>query len=161
MSATDFLTPEWLLELVRRVSLTGTIGLDPCTFPDNPTKAAHFFTKEDNGLLHDWADYGLVFVNEPYGRKESPVWSRKIAQEARSGTEMVRLTRGSFDTEWWSYSVAQVADSMCLLRGRPRHDTPTTKASGPGKFPSAVIGYGLPHRRFAEVFAAHGQVVRC
>lgn len=161
MSATDFLTPEWILRAVRALCPDGQIALDPCTFADNPTCARRWLTVEDNGLVHDWRTSGLAYVNEPYSRETSGPWSEKIAAEAYRGVEIVRLTRASTDTEWWHTSVAEAATAVCFLKGRPRHATPGKKATGPGKFASAVVYYGWRARQFAQAFGAHGWVVRC
>ncbi len=40
------LTPEWLLEAIRAVA---PIGLDPCTTPENPCKAATAYTEDYDG----------------------------------------------------------------------------------------------------------------
>ncbi len=58
------LTPAYLLEPCR--ALLGGIGLDPCTEPDNPTRAEKFYHLPDDGCALPW-DAGTVFCNPPYG----------------------------------------------------------------------------------------------
>jgi len=68
----DWQTPEWFLELVRRV---GPIILDPATAADNPTKAKYFYSPTGRGkgrlgscgLAGTWARDGLAFINPRYG----------------------------------------------------------------------------------------------
>ena len=63
----DWQTPGWFLDLVRRV---GPIALDPCTTPDNPTRAWNYHSlgnTDDCGLYASWARNGLAFINPPYG----------------------------------------------------------------------------------------------
>lgn len=74
----DWQTPPWFLDLVREVA---AIGFDPCTTPDNPTRARQFLTQQleevdgwlyskSCGLLDEWPALALdelAFVNPPYG----------------------------------------------------------------------------------------------
>jgi hypothetical protein len=43
-----YLTPSYVLEPVRRL-LGGVIGLDPCTEPNNPTRATVFYCPPQDG----------------------------------------------------------------------------------------------------------------
>ena len=119
-------TPEWFLDLVRRV---GDIVLDPCTTSDNPTKAAWICTggANDNGLVCSWEVDGLVYVNPPYGehlrgdidpdkqivrrrtnkktgeKVEVLVgvgtgWARKMANHTGEG---LYLVPARVETDWW------------------------------------------------------------
>lgn len=155
--ATHRLTPASILD---RVRLLGPIGLDPCTFHDNPTGAAAFFTKEDDGLSRLWWGlFGLVFVNEPYSREESPLWSAKVVEQAAAGAEIVRLTKLS-GSGWAHDSVWNAAQAVCILRGRPRHPVPgEDKAAGTGKFDSVVAYYGDRARAFKRAFEDMGRVI--
>jgi phage N-6-adenine-methyltransferase len=154
---THRLTPRWILDRVRAL---GPIGLDPCTFADNPVGASAFFTAEDDGLSREWWQlYGLVFVNEPYSRIDSPAWSMKIADQARKGAEIVRLTKAATGTTWFHNSVWNAAQAVCFLKGRPKHDAPGAEASGPGKFDSCLPYYGPRACAFARAFEGAGRVV--
>lgn len=60
------LTPAYILEPCRKA--LGGISLDPCTEPDNPTRARWFYTGSGcggDGATADWM--GSVFCNPPYG----------------------------------------------------------------------------------------------
>lgn len=63
-------TPPEVLELVRRVAPDGTIALDPCTSPDNPTGARRFIVQELHtcGLRDGWARLPgeLAFINTDF-----------------------------------------------------------------------------------------------
>lgn len=156
---TEWLTPEWLLTLVRSASDTYSIGLDPCTTGDNPCRAqvAHF-TAADDGLTRGWGGYGLVYCNPPYSRLDSPRWAAKIVEEAARGIEIIALLPTRTDTEWW-HLVAPAADSACFLRGRPRFTRPGgTGPRGSGKVPIAALYFGDRAKAFARVFAPHGWI---
>ena len=52
-SANAKLAPLYVVEGVR-AAFGGSIGLDPCTEPDNPTSAEIYWTIADNGLGREW-----------------------------------------------------------------------------------------------------------
>lgn len=133
----DWLTPPWVLELVRAIA---PIRLDPCTSPSNPTQAATFCSLGESapnrdgvwlgpdGLEVDWAagdtGEGLVFVNPPYGRA-LPKWIDKCVSESKpvgsieqwSKIEIVALVPSRTDTRWWQ-KAARSAQSICFFDGR-------------------------------------------
>lgn len=60
---------EWYTppDVLGRVRLLGEIDLDPCSNGGSPiVPARRHFTKEDDGLVREWA--GFVYMNPPYGR---------------------------------------------------------------------------------------------
>lgn len=59
------LTPTYVLEPIRNL-FGGRIGLDPCTEPDNPTKAERFYCLPQDGASLPWCA-SSVFCNPPYG----------------------------------------------------------------------------------------------
>ncbi len=70
------LTPDWLLAAV------GPIFFDPCTTPENPCKAVHFVTEEDNGLDGDWpGGERSIYVNPPYG--DLKPWMAKCDKQVK------------------------------------------------------------------------------
>ncbi|HZN68017.1 MAG TPA: DNA N-6-adenine-methyltransferase [Tepidisphaeraceae bacterium] len=156
-SDVDWLTPGWLLDLVRAVDAAGMIGLDPCTTRDNPVRAMAFLTERENGLIHSWGGYGLVYVNPPYSREASPPWARKIAAEAATGLEIIALLPVRADTAWWHLCVP-VADAVCFLRGRPKFLRPDGTEAQTGKVPIAAVYYGDRAKAFARVFGPYGWI---
>lgn len=158
MSSVDMTwrTPRNLLALVRLVSSSGRIGLDPATDADNPCEAVSFFTPLENGLVQSWGGMGLVFCNPPYGR-ELADWTRKFAEQGRRtdiGVELIALVPARPDTQWWHRDML-TADRICFWKGRLKFGD--AKDSAP--FPSAVAYWGFRPRRFAEVFGDSGWVV--
>lgn len=75
----DFMTPEWLVEMSRHV--LGKIELDPASseFANRVVRAERIFTKEDNGLFQEW--HGSTFLNCPGGLVDG------------SGREVIRATK--------------------------------------------------------------------
>ena len=71
------LMPPYVLEPVR--VLLGSIGLDPCTEPDNPTGAAAIYHLPDDGAVLPW-EAATVFCNPPYGLARDRWVDRCIAE---------------------------------------------------------------------------------
>jgi site-specific DNA-methyltransferase (adenine-specific) len=107
--------------------------LDPCATVEN-AKCENFFTKEDDGLSKDWAAYGNVFMNPPYGR-EIGKWVHKAYT---SGACVVCLLPARTDTKWWNDNCNN-ADVIKFIKGRLRFGD--SKNSAP--FPSAIVIFNL------------------
>jgi phage N-6-adenine-methyltransferase len=148
----DWRTPEDILELVRRYD---SIGLDPCTGPENPTKAAYFFTEADNGLERSWMGRGLVFVNPPYGRAVAK-WAAKCAREGGE-TSVIALLPARPDSRWFHDAVFRQSTAICWLKGRVRF----VGAPASAPFPSVLVYWGEDASRFAEAVGARGEITRC
>ena len=73
------LTPAYILEPIR--SVLGGIGLDPCTEPDNPTRADKFYYLPNDGCELPW-DTPSVFCNPPYGEARDR-WVGRCIEEGR------------------------------------------------------------------------------
>lgn len=148
----DWETPDEVLTLVRAVSPTGQIGLDPATSPANPCQAGVFFTEKDDGLSKGWAGHGLVFVNPPYS--DIKRWAPYIAhQGVGQNVEIIALLPARPDTRWWQKNVT-TADAICFWSGRLKFKG--APASAP--FPSAVVYWGPNVKTFRRVFAAYGDI---
>jgi hypothetical protein len=152
-------TPEFFLERVRHV---GPIALDPCTTPENNTRAKYFCVPTEmytgqpgeypDGLAWDWNAFGgLIFCNPPYGR-HIPPWIKKIHEHSFFG-EIVALLPARVDTNWFQRSIAP-PHSRCVLFWRSR--IKFVGAKDPAFFPSAVSYSGPNVQRFKEAFADCG-----
>ncbi len=88
--SSEWFTPPDIVERARR-SLGGQIDLDPasCAEANKLVRADTFWTKEDNGLAHDWRGYKRIFVNPPGGRGLPPLWWDYAARAADSGSNVV------------------------------------------------------------------------
>ncbi len=148
----DWQTPDEVLAIVRKV---GAIALDPCTVDDNPTGAVVVYTPADDGLRQSWAtDFGIVFVNPPYGR-ELPEWVVKAIAESRRCC-IVMLTPARPDTRWgqalMKHSVAQ-----CWWRGRIKFRGAQHAAPFPNVF-TLLGGDAKDRAAFIAAFSQHGRI---
>lgn len=122
--AQTVLTPAYLIGPIRE--LLGGIDLDPCTTPDNPTRALRFFTAEMNGLAHDWlVDFDdvydpSIFVNPPYGKARRP-WVDRCVAAGDQGARVVLLIPSATDTAIWQQA-AKTASSIFFTQGRVKSD---------------------------------------
>lgn len=110
--------------------------LDPCATPEN-AKCAHFFTKQQNGLLQDWGTH-VVFCNPPYG-KHIRAWAYKCYAASLQGATVVLLVHARTDTRWFHDFVYRKAH-LRFIRGRLRFGDGTQSAP----FPSLVAVYRPP-----------------
>lgn len=120
-------TDEWSTpqKLFEELTDGYSIGLDVCATKEN-AKAKNFFTREQNGLLHDWLDHVLpgeaVWMNPPYGR-EIGRWVYKAHFEAKNGLTIIALLPARTDTAWWHEYIQPIFDnrwpgSIKFLKGR-------------------------------------------
>ena len=127
-SKTDlYATPDWLFE---RLDNVFHFTLDPCATPGN-AKCKKFFTKDDDGLLQDWAGE-RVFMNPPYGRGISN-WVRKAYETAETGAVVVCLLPARTCTRWFHDYCAK--GEIEFLKGRLKFGN--LKDNAP--FPSMVV----------------------
>lgn len=158
-SSDDWQTPVEILDRVRRIA---PIALDPCSAPDNPTRAMSWvYPPDGDGLAICWRDHlkaitggRLVYVNPPYSRVAA--WAVKVAMEATFGAEVVTLVASRTDTRWFYRLVWDSASAVCFYRGRLRF---VGAASG-ATFPSAIVYHGPRPWNFEGAFSDVGRVVR-
>ena len=151
-------TPEDVLDVVRAV---GPIVLDPCSTPDNRTKATHFYTFADDGLSQDWWEVtrgGLIFVNPPFSNLKK--WVNKFAEESAKGCNIVSLLPGDTSTIWFQEIVWEKASAICYWKGRIEFIR-TSKAFGTGAMqPTAFPFWGPDVDLFEKAFSSHGRVLK-
>lgn len=162
----DFFTPERILERVRHYfGLLGGDGidLDPATTEANPTKAARFFTKADDGLAQMWGGALRpvhIFVNPPYG-KDIRGWVAKIGTEADLGHRVVALLPGQrFEQAYWQRSLFRPElTALVAVRSRVsflRADGTPAKGNPYGSFLYVFNGKWMAA---VEAFAPIGMVL--
>lgn len=104
------LTPEWLLALARE-ALGGSIDIDPCTEPENPTGATIWYTEREPAP-DPWPP-GTVWCNPPWGAGEIIRWARKAMTRPHQDP-LVFMTPTDSRTEWFKY-LKREADYLILI----------------------------------------------
>jgi len=130
----DWETPQHLYD---RLDAIFAFALDACAAPSN-AKARAFFTRAEDALAQDWAPYGRVWLNPPYGR-EIGRWMAKAYEESRKGALILALVPARTDTRWWHASVSGKA-LVTFLPGRLKFLRDGQSLS-PAPFPSALLLY--------------------
>lgn len=132
------LTPSYVLDRVRR-DLGDTIDLDPCTEPDNPTGAAHFYTSDVDGLTHPW-NGRRIFVNPPYGKAREP-WVERCIEAGEIGQKVILLIPAATDTRIFQRA-SRAATAIVFVRGRVKFGTlRPNRRQHAASHPSALIGW--------------------
>jgi phage N-6-adenine-methyltransferase len=154
----EWFTPNKYLPLVREV--LGEIDLDPAshTIAQRTVQAAQYFTKQDDGLKHEW--HGRVWLNPPYDRLLIPLFVAKLLAEwkARRTTAAILLTHAYTSSSWFQ-NVAANASAICFPSERVRF----YKLDGEPAKPTqgqAFAYFGDDVARFTKVFGALGAVGR-
>lgn len=133
------LTPDYILEPVRR--LLGGIDLDPCTQPDNPTRALRFYSPPQDGATLPW-DAPSIFVNPPYGKARER-WVRRCIEAEMSGSKVVLLIPAHTDTRMFQLAL-MTAESVLLIRGRVKFGVlRPNRRQAAASHPSALIGWNV------------------
>ena len=170
MSDFDFNTPPWFLDLVRKLSPTGRIGLDPCSNSFSVVSAEEIYRPPDDGLAHSWRGHGLVFVNPPHSMSPNNIepWMKKAHEEFigkpldtfddTPQDQLVMLVPAKTDTEWFHRHASKFV-AHCFLEGRPRFWHQGRETEGPGKFASLVIYHGPNTGIFMGIFGPYGWIV--
>ena len=107
--------------------------LDPCA-DENNHKCCKYFTKEEDGLLQDWAGE-TVFCNPPYGRTIQH-WVKKCHDEVylKQCSCAVMLIPARTDTTWFHQYIYGKA-KIRFVKGRLKFGDSVNSAP----FPSMVV----------------------
>jgi len=133
------LTPGYVLEPIR--NLLGGIGLDPCTEPDNPTRADAFYCLPQDGCAMPWHS-STIFCNPPYGEARNR-WVEKCIDSARAGSKVVLLIPSHTETQIFQRAMAN-AQTVLFVQARLRfgvlRENGRQEAASHG---SAIFGFGV------------------
>ena len=133
------LTPSYVLEPIR--SVLGGIDLDPCTEPDNPTKAARFYCLPGDGCSLPW-DADRIFVNPPYSAAKDR-WVNRCLAEGATGRKIVLLIPAHTETRTFQTALAGCR-TVLFVRARLRfgvlRDNGRQEAASHG---SAIFGFNV------------------
>lgn len=132
------LTPEYVLEPIRE--LLGGIGLDPCTEPDNPTRADKWYSLPQDGCELPW-DMPTVFCNPPYGEARNR-WVDRCIEEGQHRA-VVLLIPSHTETRIFQKALASCV-SVVFVQARLRfgvlRENRRQEAASHG---SAILGFGV------------------
>lgn len=132
------LTPSYVVEPIR--ALLGGIELDPCTEPDNPTRATRFYTPPQDGATLPW-DARTVFCNPPYGEARGR-WVERCAEEG-DFRQVVLLIPSHTETRVFQSALAR-CDACLFVQARLRFGV--VRANGrqeAASHGSAILGFGV------------------
>ena len=157
-------TPNYVLAPVR-AALGGWIDLDPCTTPDNPTRAEFFYAPPEDGAALPW-NVDSIYVNPPYGadrRRGTTIkdWLRKCAAAHEDhGSEVLALVPVATNTKHWKLYVFGAAAAVAFLYDTRLRFLVDGKDEGKGAPMSCAMVYWGKHvARFDEVFTPFGAVL--
>lgn len=154
----EWYTPPEYIEAAREV--LANIDLDPASNPkaNEWIRAAHYFTKDDNGLAYDWR--GRVWMNPPYAQPLITEFCEKLVEEYRAGrvTEAIVLVNNATETRWFQ-AMARPASSVCFPKGRIRYFDATGKPANTPLQGQAFVYFGKNPNGFRDVFERFGVVL--
>lgn len=108
----EWYTPEHVIEAARKA--LGSIDLDPASCPraNATVRAAHYFSRQVNGLAHGW--HGNVWLNPPYGESAQEFVGHLFAEldAGHVTAAIVLLNQNSMSSQWFAPIYSRAA---CLL----------------------------------------------
>jgi phage N-6-adenine-methyltransferase len=150
----EWYTPAEYVEAAR--ACLGGIDLDPATSPQaqDTIRAARFFTRDEDGLRHDWQ--GRIWLNPPYAQPDIARFVDKLLAEVDAGraSQAILLTHNYTDTAWF-HAAARRAAAICFTRGRIRFVSPSGDLAAPTQG-QAFFYFGSAEWRFLETFGSFG-----
>ena len=105
MDKTEYYTPKYIIEAVRRT--LGPIELDPasCEKANEIVQAERFFTKDDDALKQDWScrTHRTLWMNHPYQRDLNKPFIEKLidSYNSRCFFEAICITENSTSENWF------------------------------------------------------------
>lgn len=159
--SSEWFTPPDIVERARR-SLGGQIDLDPasCAEANKLVRADTFWTKEDNGLAHDWRGYKRIFVNPPGGRGLPALWWDAAAKAAAEGASVVFVMFSIQQLQTIARTKTRDAFAhVCIPRKRVCYWRPDGAFSRP-PHASAVVYLGARPTVFYTEFEDVGPILR-
>ena len=152
----EYYTPAYIVEAARKSFINGKIDLDPasCAFAQKVVKAKRYFTKEDDGLKHNWS--GAVFVNPPFSQLKA--FAEKLIRSP-DVKEAVFVGRMDIGTEW-GQNMLLVSNCLCVPKKRISFYGADGKPLVKNNMANIIFGYRIENTiGFCKAFEGIGQVV--
>lgn len=152
----EWYTPALYVQAARRV--LGGIDLDPasCDRANEIVRADVYFTREDDGLAHDWR--GRIWLNPPYGGAQAAFTDHLVAEYERGHilAAILLVNSHATDTDWFQPLWDHL---LCFSEGRINFIGPTGEIES-GSTHGSVFAYLGPDRAaFAGQFRDFGAIV--
>lgn len=152
----DWYTPAYIVEAAREVM--GSIDIDPasCAQANKMVKAATFYTKEQDGLKHEWP--GNVFINAPFAHPAVQHFAEKLVDSSQRGVtrQAVWLSNASVGSGWWQDLMRR--GPVCFPHKRIRFYGPQGEGSPP-LLGQSIVYLGWHCEKFVRVFSRLGLVM--
>jgi hypothetical protein len=153
----EWYTPKNYIEAARKV--LRDIELDPasCAKANRVVKAKQHFTKQDDGLAHEWT--GQVFLNPPYG-DVGPKFVAKLIRDYDSGKvkEAILLVNSHCtDTKWFQPLFDY---PMCFTDHRSKFWNAKAESSTSPTHGSVFVYFGKNPNKFEKHFKKFGAVLQ-
>jgi hypothetical protein len=132
----------------------GRIGLDPCGNQSRLLQADRTVLLPDDGILADWNERGLVFVNPPYSNCARWMWKATQSPAEGGGDEIVALLPVRTSAGWWKQYIWP-ADVILFYGKRVKYHG--AKYTAP--FHSALVYWGDRTDLFLQAFPGHEALV--
>jgi phage N-6-adenine-methyltransferase len=135
-NSNEWETPQ---DLFDKLNAVFQFDLDVCATDEN-TKCGQWYTKEQDGLAHEWMDFEnkSAWMNPPYGSGITD-WLKKAYSENLKGMTVVCLLPARTDTKWFHEWVVGKAE-ITFLQGRLKFGGCENSAP----FPSMIAVYRPP-----------------
>lgn len=139
---------EFIIDILK--FFDNSIDLDPCSDHIGNIPAKKRYTKEEDGLSHEWIA-NKVYMNHPYS--ESKRWIPYAVNQYKKGNakELILLIKLDVSTKWWNYvaNYPWIAVNKRLKFGN---------SSSAAPFQSAIVYLGINFDRFKDVFRKYGNL---
>lgn len=154
----EWYTPAEYIEAARK-AMDG-IDLDPASSAkaQETVKAAHYFTKETDGLAQAW--HGNVWMNPPYAQPLIGQFVEKLCRAYGDGDVQAAITLVNNGTETgWGQQLLESATAVVFPKSRIRFLDPEGKPGAPLQGQMFVY-FGGHANNFGREFSRYGVVLR-
>ena len=154
----EWYTPSKYLEAARITM--GSIDIDPasCKFANQTVKANTYYTKENDGLEHEWN--GNIWMNPPFKASLIAAFIDKLCISYKNNNvlQAILLTNNNTDTRWW-HQAAQTSQLICFTKGRISFYSPIGEIASPTNG-HTLFYFGKNTQAFLKNFTQFGLLMK-